>query len=522
MRLQLSLLLLLFITAVALCACGGRHGVPSGDGHLTREEAAPQRPTPPEEVPAAPQPAPPRFSVNVRAVPVGELLTALAHGADLDIDIAPEIDGRINLQAHQQTLAELIARIARQVPLRHEIRDGTLIVEADAPYLDFYAVDYVNLARETGSKLTANTQISTPAASGEKGNANISSSQLESKSRHDFWAALERSIRQILGSNEASAVVGNPEGGLIAVLATTAQHRRVADLIRRTSRAATRQVMIEATIVEVELSENYQQGIDWSRVKSDGSNSFSVTRASIGGDPASGLIPFALRADRLGATFGLKIALDLLHSFGEVRVLSSPHLSVLNNQTALLKVVENVVYFTVKADTTVTASVGTTTTVTTTPQSVSVGLVLSVTPQIDAEGTVIMNVRPTISSIAKFVSDPNPSIPIPNQVPQIRTREIESVMRIHSGDIAVLGGLMEDRVDYRRGGIPGLADVPLAGELFTARNNGSRKSELVIFLRPTAIRVASIEGDYAPLRQRLPTTDFFDQAPANGNKKEAR
>jgi len=206
----------------------------------------------------------------------------------------------------------------------------------------------------------------------------------------------------------------------------------------------------------------------------------------------------------------------LLETFGTVKVLSSPRLSALNNQTALLKVVENVVYFNVKADTTVTANVGTTVAVTTTPQSVSVGLVLTVTPQISDNDQVILNIRPTISGITSYKEDPNPSnkaAGVQNFVPQIRTREIESIMRVASGDIAVLGGLMEDSINYQTGRVPGLGQIPLVGEMVTTRNNQAKKSELVIFLRPVVIKDASLAGDYAGLRELLPDSQFFRQQP---------
>ena len=172
---------------------------------------------------------------------------------------------------------------------------------------------------------------------------------------------------------------------------------------------------------------------------------------------------------------------------------------MLNNQTALLKVVENFVYFNVKADTTSTVNVGTTVAVTTTPQSVSVGLVMTVTPQISSGDGVILNVRPTISSISELKEDPNPSIPagVKNYVPQIRTREIESVMRVNSGEVAVLGGLMEDGVNWKTGRVPILGQIPLVGELFNTRNNAANKSELVIFLRPVIIKDPSLNGDFA-------------------------
>ena len=312
---------------------------------------------------------------------------------------------------------------------------------------------------------------------------------------------------------EAAAVIMNAEGGIITVRATQRQHDKIQEFIDRVTHAARRQVLIEATIVEVELSDGYKQGIDWSRFRADDSG-FSVTRpvgASVA-DTANSA--FNLLVRQFDKPLNLIAAVDLLQSFGTTKVLSSPRLSVLNNQTALLKVVENIVYFNVKSDTTTSANVGTTTAVTTTPQSVSVGLVMAVTPQISETREVILNVRPTISSVSDWKEDPNPSnkaAGVQNFVPQIRTREIESVMRVASGDIAVLGGLMEDRIDYNTGRLPLLGQLPIAGELVTKRDNSARKSELVIFLRPMVISEARLEGDYAGLRAFLPGEGFFSQ-----------
>ena len=269
--------------------------------------------------------------------------------------------------------------------------------------------------------------------------------------------------------------------------------------------------MIETTIVEVELSDGFKQGIDWSRFRADDSG-FSITRPANGSVADSANTAFSLILRQLNKPLNLVAAVNLLESFGTTKVLSSPRLSVLNNQTALLKVVESIVYFNVKSDTTTSANVGTTTAVTTTPQSVSVGLVMAVTPQISESGTVIINIRPTISSVSDWKEDPNPSnkaAGVQNLVPQIRTREVESVMRVTSGDIAVLGGLMEDGISYNTGRIPLLGQIPLAGELLTKRDNSSRKSELVIFLRPVVIKEASLEGDYRSLKDRLPGPEMF-------------
>jgi general secretion pathway protein D len=192
-----------------------------------------------------------------------------------------------------------------------------------------------------------------------------------------------------------------------------------------------------------------------------------------------------------------------------------------NNQSALLKVVENQVYFIVKSDvaSSTVAGVAPIKAFTTTPQSVSVGLVMSVTPQISENNSITLNVRPSISSISSFVTDPNPDLQtagISNNVPVIRTREIESIMRVEDGEVAVLGGLMEDTLDYSTNRIPLVGAIPLIGEIFSARNNTATKSELVIFLRPVVIRDPSLAGDYKNYRQYLPDNQTM-QRPAHSD-----
>ena len=308
---------------------------------------------------------------------------------------------------------------------------------------------------------------------------------------------------------EAASVISNPESGIITVRATSRQHEKVQEFLDRVMSSARRQVLIEATIVEVTLSDGYQQGIDWTRVTSG--STFGIKSASVDTGVDNPIKPFTLTYKGLNPLNNLSATVNLLRAFGSVKVLSSPKLSVLNNQTATLKVTEDYVYFNVKSDTTTTANVGTTVGVTTTPQSVAVGFFMSLTAQISDGDTVTLNVRPSISSIYGYATDPNPLIPkdLQNKVPKIRTREIESLMRIESGDIAVLGGLMEDRQDNNDGRVPGLGDIPFFGELFNTRGNSSSKSELVIFLRPTVIKDASIRGDYSSFKDTLPGKDFF-------------
>lgn len=442
----------------------------------------------------------PGYSVTVNAVPARDLLFALARDAGLEIDIAPEISGKVTLQAQRQTLPVLLERIARQVPLRFEFSGNSLLILPDTPYFAHYPVDYVNLGRTASTSLANNMQIGN--AGEQAGGGSLSNTRIENRSEHRFWHNLDKNLQQLLTATgtetdalPAPRLVIDAEAGLVSAYATQRQHRQIRQFIDHVLKAARRQVMIEATIVEVALSDGYQQGIDWNGLVRGGI--FSVA-----GNALKGSVNLTYNRDE-----NPRALISLLERFGTSRVLSSPRLSVLNNQMAMLKVVENYVYFQVKADTTTTANVGTTTTYTTTPQTVSVGLVMGVTPQIATDDSVLLNIRPTITSIDREVPDPNPDLRrngIENLVPMIRTREIESVMRIANGQTAVLGGLMEDRADYQTQRIPGLGRIPVAGEAFVNRNNRTRKTELVIFLRPLVIREPGLRGDYASLAGLLP------------------
>ena len=335
-------------------------------------------------------------------------------------------------------------------------------------------------------------------------------------------------------------VIANRETGVVSVYATERQHERVQEFLDRVQSSAKRQVLIEATVVEVELSSNYQQGINWQRLQGSGNTGTSLTVQPIGptalpggvvpgpgavinpvtssvvnpGSLTSGMlqIGYVNPTSRLG---NIAAALTLLESFGKVRVLSSPKISVLNNQTAILKVVNNLVYFSIGATITpATPTSAAVNTYTSTANTVAVGFVMSVTPQIDDLDAVSINVRPTISRLLRYVNDPNPELAragIRNPVPEVQTREMESILKVPNQQIAVMGGLMQDSVNDNEDGVPGVNRIPGIGELFRYRNEQSRKSELVIFLRPVVLKDASLDGDFRNFREFLPTQDFFSR-----------
>ncbi|MDO8311335.1 MAG: pilus (MSHA type) biogenesis protein MshL [Sideroxyarcus sp.] len=310
---------------------------------------------------------------------------------------------------------------------------------------------------------------------------------------------------------EAASVISSPEAGLLTVRATGKQHEKIQAFITHVMRNARRQVLIEATIAEVRLNSNYQQGINWSAIALGGKG-FTLNQLGTGTLPSvntGSMVSLAYNnaTSKLGNISG---AVKLLDSFGDVKVLSSPKLSVLNNQTAMLRVVDNNVYFIVNSTTATCAPAPCTpiTTYTTTMNSVQVGFTMSITPQINDSDTVLLNVRPTITRRLADATDPTPGI-ISNKIPQVSTREMESILKIENNQIAVLGGLMQDEINNQSDGIPLLDDIPFAGNAFKNRNDNKIKTELVIFLRPVVVKDAGIDGDYSQFRSNLPDDNFL-------------
>ena len=321
---------------------------------------------------------------------------------------------------------------------------------------------------------------------------------------------------QSRNNNRPNSVIVNAEGGLIAVRATSRQHEKIREFVDIVLGAAKRQVLIEATVIEVRLNNNYQQGINWATVSRSGR--LTMNQGQVGGvalpsgiNPNNGPGIFLLKYNNPVTGLGnIAATLELLESFGKVKVLSSPKISVMNNQTALLKVVDNNVFFSIKVTPAVLGINGTPTSPATYEsklETVPVGFVMSVTPQIADNDDVTVNVRPTITRIVGTVEDPNPALAaagVHSSVPVIQARELESLMKIPSGQIAVMGGLMQDSVDNAKDSIPLLGSVPVIGDLFSYRNEKSTKTELVIFMRPIVVKDASVNGDYKDYRYLLP------------------
>ena len=608
------------VSALILTLAGcGTLPVARVDGHLKaepRDASVPNSSTRgnvPDTVRQVPLPPPPqaridevRYSITVKDVLVEDLLFAISRDTKVNIDVHPGIEGRVTLNAIDQTLRQILTRVAKQVDMRFETDGLNLVVMKDSPYLKLYRVDYVNMTRDSTASIGVQTQVVGPstgltgATTSGSGGQNTTQLRIDNASKNRFWDSLEKNIKDMLrdtdkllpeGSSEtfvkdqsqgltasnrnqttaqrsatnrtsgrtnnrtettgpgvaesqvesqsttqtltfreAASVIVNAETGTVFVRATLRQQEKVAEFIAQVTGSASRQVLIEATVVEVTLNDNYQSGVDWSALGLKGLG-YSFTQSFITPSfPASPIIGsqqfFGIQYNNPNAAVGgaIKSSIKLLDTFGNTKVLSSPRITTLNNQTAVMKVVENKVYFTVTSTPGTVATLGTPgtrDTYTSTPNVVPEGFVMNVTPQISEGDIVTLSVRPSITKITSYAVDPNPAFfpavgsnqPNPqNLIPQIQTREFETVLRIPSGQTAVLGGLMQDTFDEQRAGLPIVSRWKLIGDLTSSRNDTGKKTELVIFLRPIVIKDASVETDFSAYRRLLPDSKFFKEA----------
>jgi len=410
----------------------------------------------------------------------------------------------------------------------------------------------------TGGGIGAGTGTGTGNISGSTSTGNSSTTTVASQSNNDLWTVLADNLRTILAGTravtqstaerearldaekaeraervsqaEAASKAGagaanlftaafanqptgdgkndvavNPVAGTVTVLGTSKQQELVQQYLDRVTQSAQRQVLIEATIVEVTLKDQYRAGIDWSKAL-QGATGWTINTVGAGTNALAGtLTPFIQATYTNSGNNGFAAAIDLLESFGKTKVLSSPKLMALNNQTALLKVVDNLVYFTLKADTNQNAN-NTTTTFTTTAHTVPVGIVMSVLPQINENGMVSLTVRPTISRKVGSVDDPNPELKtggVKNSIPVIQVREMESLLQVRSGQTVILGGLIQDDSNNARDGLPVLSRPEGIGAVFGQHERINNQTELVIFLRPTVVSNPTLDSDELRQFQRL-------------------
>lgn len=543
--------LIIALGAAMLAACAATKPPPV-EGHLTVPPADGTA-TPPPVVsrPFVPPPQAPKreetYTVVVNDVPVKELLFALSRDANVNVDIHPLVSGNVTINAVNQTLIQILNRVADQVSLTYELQGQNLFISPDIPFWRGYKIDYFNLTRASSSSTGVATSIATTGGSisgGSTEQGNKSQTTVTTEVVSEFWKTITNNLEFLLRdpstgeaiSGETAQVSGNivvnASAGVVNVRGTQRQHREVQRFVDSVVTNTKRQVLIEATIVEVELGDHYQAGIDWSVVNKTGgprvdANGNVITRPDSDGNPIA--VPdkliaagasvlggnlataptFLLGYDRVSSDKDITATVRFLETFGDAKVLSSPKIMALNNQTALLKVVDEKVYFNIDLEIEKDTETGREINRTYTSEilTVPVGMVMSVTPQISDAGLIGLNVRPTITRITGYAVDPTPKLlgaDFDNLVPEIQVREMESVLQVASGQTVVLGGLMQNKQDKNDSGVPYLSTLPIVGNLFKYKDDQFTKTELVIFLRPVLVSDTMDSKEWDKWRGFLP------------------
>lgn len=454
---------------------------------------------------------------------VSVVVREIAGKFGLQYQIDPQVRGTVNTTLRNATLQEALAAV---IPhgATYQIQDGVLRVGPARIVTRIFSLDYVALSR-VGTASTviqrrlgasgagANAFGSASAGTGSSGVAGTGGADfITAVSVADVWdeirVAMEGLVFDAPSVNQAATqgapgsgagglgstgrpfsrvsedgrrLIINPIAGTITVAAFPAQLDQLEIFIRTFESSIQRQVLIEAKIVEVNLDRSFEFGIDWNVVARAGTAGLNA-RSPV--TPRNtGNVEFTLT----GGPGSISVVLNALESQGDVRVLSSPRVSALNNQRAVFDVTTGEIVFTLNRTPILNAAGQPSGSFTSqvTPTQVNVGIVLDVLPQIGADNTVTMNIRPVVTSVsrtASFTADGNTF-----EAPVIDTRETDTMARLRGNETIIIGGLMQTRREKVRTGVPGLRSIPLLGRLFTSYKDVERKAELVIFLTPTII-----------------------------------
>jgi MSHA biogenesis protein MshL len=495
-----------------------------------------------EPAPKAIAPPPePRLDLLVNNAQAREVFLAIVADTRYSMLMHPDVTGTLSVTLRGVTVTEALEAIRDVYGYDFKIEGRRITIYAPTLQTRIFTINYPHSQRSGVSDLRVSSGVmpSTNGATGTTGaissgsavaasagttGSSVSqseSSRVSTNSRTDFWAELTDAVRSMVGPGVGRNVITSPQAGIMAVRAMPDELRQVDKFLKAAQVAVERQVMLEAKIVEVELRDGYQSGIDWSALRNSGgytgvmgivgggtSNNVLINGVSTNspGFP-SGVAPALVGALALpaaaGGLFGLALATDgfqavlgFLETRGDVQILSSPRIATMNNQKALLKVgtdeffVTNVSGGTAATTTTTTTTGATMPTLTLTP--FFSGIALDVTPQIDDANNITLHVRPSVTTVSEKTkqidlgSVGNYKLPLASSA----VNESDTMVRIQDGNIVAIGGLMQVESSRSASGLPGSLNAPFWSSLFGNRVNSGRKKELVVLIKPTIIRTA--------------------------------
>ncbi len=459
-----------------------------------------------------------RFNVSVQAMPAQAFYMGLMADAGVNVVTHPDVEGNISLELKNVTVNEVLDVVREVYGYEYRQQGGIYTIYPHKLRTEVFPVNYLDVTRvgvsDTSVSIGEITSSGGRGASGGQGGASqgggqgsnmlsmaggkddgvrsgpgiTPGSRVQTLNRTDFWPKVEASVAAIVGVEQPGRnVIVNAQAGLVVVTGMPAELSAVREFLYQSESSAKRQVVLEAKILEVRLNEGFESGINWNAIQGQLQYSNNVVRSegiNIVDVLQSGPEVFA----SIFKVVDIRELLSLLETQGAVQVLSSPRVSTVNNQKAVIRVGSDEFFVTGISNSTTSSAGATTNSPEVELASFFSGISLDVTPQISEDGQVILHIHPIVSEVTDqqkeiMVGDSRFSLPLALR----DIRESDSIVRAQSGQVIVLGGLMQEsnrRHDSRR---PGLGDVPLLGNLFRGKVRGRTKTELVILLRPVVV-----------------------------------
>ncbi|CAH7031405.1 Pilus (MSHA type) biogenesis protein MshL [Vibrio chagasii] len=477
-----------------------------------------------------------RFRIQAKGVEARTFFASLVKGTEYSAAIHPSVSGKLTLNLTDVTLDEVLAVAQDMYGYDIEKRGKVIQVYPAGLRTVTIPVDYLQVKRAGRSLTTITTgtisnsdNSSSSSSSSDSNSSNSSNSsnnsnstsnggtEIETTSESDFWPQLEAAVAHLIGSGDGQSVVVTPQASVITVRAFPDEIREVREFLGVSQQRLQRQVILEAKIMEVTLSDGYQQGINWTKMFSSNGTNYTVGMGSIVKDATGAIIPGTLPGmDPIGAALGgqsnivvsgssFEAVLSFMDTQGDLNVLSSPRVTAANNQKAVIKVGTDEYYVT-----DLSSAVGSGDNANVAPEVELTpffsGISLDVTPQIDDKGSVFLHVHPAVIEVEEEVKELNlGSTTGVVQLPLAKSsiRESDSVIRAQDGDVVVIGGLMKSNTSDVTSKVPFLGDIPALGHLFRNTNQLTQKTELVILLKPTVVGVNTWQTELERSRDLL-------------------
>ena len=526
---------LLCVFAAALCACSHPPRQVGVDPAILSEvDANGRKPAPPppavSEALLPPlrmdmpdlrgQPLEPRFDLSVSGAPALQVFMSIASGTRYSMLVHPQVAGTLTLNLKDVTVREALDSIRELYGYDYKIDGTRIFIQPAGLQTRIFQVNYLTGQRRGFSDVRVQSGAVTDAAGAATASApagtapssrSLESSRVTTTQQSDFWGELRTALTALVGGGEGRSVIINPSSGVVLVRALPGELRAVSDYLRATRLSVERQVMLEAKIVEVTLSDAVQAGINRQAFRTG--NTVAAVGQVTGGttlapsgfahvapglivDPGARAVAATGANGPAGTVFSLALQarnfaalLTFLETQGNVQVLSSPRLATINNNKAVLKVGTDEFFVTNVTTTATTSGTSTVQSPSVTVQPFFSGIVLDVTPQIDEANNIILHIHPAVSEVTESTRIVN----LGSSIAEIRlplakstVSESDTVVRVSDGNIVAIGGLMSVDIRDTRGGIPGVSDQGL-GSLLRSTDKSARKKELVILLKPTII-----------------------------------